>query len=68
MEDAVLFKKMEKVARENPGKYIAVSDRGETILAESREELFELAKKKSCTIKCIGHGVDKKVQTFHLLM
>ncbi|MDI6654423.1 MAG: hypothetical protein QME59_00870 [Candidatus Hydrothermarchaeota archaeon] len=59
-----MFKMMEKVARENPGKYVAISEKGEAILAESREKLFELAREKSCNIKCIGHGIDKRYKHF----
>jgi hypothetical protein len=59
MEDAVLFKIMQKAVRENPERYVAVMENGETILADSRKDLFEMAKGRPYKIRCVSHGAKK---------
>jgi hypothetical protein len=59
MEDKVLYGIMEKAVRENPERYVAVLENGETVLADSREDLFEIAKKRAGEIRCVSHGRSK---------
>jgi len=57
MNDARFYGIMEKTAKENPDKVIAVLDNGEAVLADSRERLFK--KVRGLNVKCIGHGINK---------
>ncbi len=59
MEDTVLFKIMQKAVRENPERYVAVMENGETILADSRKGLFETAKGRPHKVRCVSHGTGK---------
>lgn len=62
MDDRVLYEILLNRIRENPDKYVAVTEDGEAILADSKEMLFKLAGKRS--LRCIGHGKNRRYRHF----
>mgnify|MGYP007042357387 CR=1 FL=1 len=59
-----LYPILEKAVNDYPGKHVAVTEEGEIIVADSREELLKTAKSRGLKKLCIGHGEDRQIKHF----
>lgn len=59
-----LFSVLEKAVNDHPGRYVAVTECGEVIVADSREEVLKIVKGKGLKKVCLGHGRSKQIRHF----
>ena len=59
-----LFPILEKAVNDHPGRHVAVTESGEVIVADSREEILKIIKDKGLKKICLGHGRSKQIKHF----
>ncbi len=59
-----LFSVLEKAVNDHPGKYVAVTEGGEVIVSDSREEVLKTVRDKGLKSIGLGHGRSKQIRHF----